>query len=652
MSDSSLLRGLADQFLISSESVNSTALASLMAAGPDDDGWRHLVQAEIDHVQGRQAAGVAIAQELSGHPDAAVRGRAQILLARFETNAGHTTEAGHIAATAMDTLPGDDTVGRAFAKLVTGRIALQVGDPAAATEALQEAQQGFETAGHVVGQSKVLRMLAAVALNHGHVRDVMTWLDRAEGLYRRAGWAPSATFAYYRGQAAYFAGQFVDAIRALDQGLVLADACGDNATATYMRYARGWASLRQGDLDDAERAFVQAMTWCQEAGQLDLLSGVQLAMAELALAHGDLPEAQRWCDVVREGFTVPEAHFARAGYRLTECRLWATADQRHRAWQALTSLMEDWGDRLRPSMRFEVLHLQRSLASDAGDEADVARANAAITTLGQVHGYAFLPETVPGARLPERPAPVVDMRCFETFTVHVAGESLMPDAWKGHRVKLLLATLLLEPEGITKEALTERLYPKQRPNRAIIAGLVKRLRRALDGDGLGDAASLILWRQGRYQINPEATVQCDLWAFERAWQLYQDAHDEASRATACRTLIDLYRGPLFVGFHDEPWILIAHQRTQRQWQQAYTWLQTWTLHHEGAAAALELADANLAQAPAAEAAHQFKIRTLLGLGDGQGARRQYETLTQCLSDAIGAAPNVESQALWAEIQAQ
>jgi DNA-binding SARP family transcriptional activator len=104
-------------------------------------------------------------------------------------------------------------------------------------------------------------------------------------------------------------------------------------------------------------------------------------------------------------------------------------------------------------------------------------------------------------------------------------------------------------------------------------------------------------------------------------------------------------GPLFTGFHDEAWIVVAHQRTRRQWQEAHSWLQAWTLRMAGVDAALALADANLAQDPASEPAHIFKIRTLLDHGQVEGARLQYQTLRQCLLEAHGSEPGPEARTL-------
>jgi DNA-binding SARP family transcriptional activator len=211
--------------------------------------------------------------------------------------------------------------------------------------------------------------------------------------------------------------------------------------------------------------------------------------------------------------------------------------------------------------------------------------------------------------------------------------------------------LILAPDGLTRDALAEQLYLQQRTSRTAISVLVNRLHKAIGQDGPWAACGgLIGSQQGRYRLNPQLAIRTDLDEFQAAWQTGgQPAGDEA-RLNAYRRLVTPYGGPLFEACHDQGWVLVAHQRTRQQWQEAHRWLHARLRDQGDLPGALTLAEAHLAvdgadSIAADEEAHRRKITILLATGRTDEARRQTDAMAQCLADRHGRPPSEETRRL-------
>lgn len=643
-----VLAAAADRYLIAGD---IPPLTRVLAAFPPDaqtDPWWCLLQAEVDRQSGRlQLAGERL-RPLVTLEDPRLSGRAYALLGAVLGASGQPGDR-EAAENALARLPASDQWGRAFAANVVGLHWLGANDPDQAQAALDLALTGFAAAGDPLGQAKVLINLGLQATRQGRLSAAEDNYRRATDMARAAGRAPAPVIYQNRASVANYQGDHARALALVDEGLSLATALEFQRDVALLRYTRGRTLQHLGDRTAAAQDYAAARHWADAAGDNALAAQVRLGLVELALADGRLDEATTALAEAEAKRALPADHPGRLDFQFPRAHVllaqgdWAAAGA---VIPPLVSQMRAYGFRLRlaHALRYQTLW-QRAI----GDTAGAAASEAECRALCEAEGYRSLPgdDALPHLAVPE---PEVAIRCFGRFDVAIAGEPVPPEAWQGHKTRMILAMLLLEPAGLSREALTDWLYPDQDVSRSAVLTLMNRLRKAVDpGSGRWSGGGLVLWRQGRYVLNDAVRTRSDLQDFRQAWEAARDA-DEAGKVAAYRRMIACYTGPLFGEFRHEPWAVLPAERLQRQWQDAYSWLQHWTLAQGSPSAALDLADANLALDPTAEVAHRFKIETLLHLGLRDAAKRHYAAMTTCLQRELGLGPSPETIALLARFE--
>ncbi|MBC7541749.1 MAG: hypothetical protein H7338_03370, partial [Candidatus Sericytochromatia bacterium] len=218
----------------------------------------------------------------------------------------------------------------------------------------------------------------------------------------------------------------------------------------------------------------------------------------------------------------------------------------------------------------------------------------------------------------------------------------------GRLPRLLLALLLLNPAGLSRETIALRLYADKEVARSTVPMLVNRLRSALSGlltpHTYGD---VVLFEQGLYRLNPAVRWQCDLQAFDEAWADAARTAADERKEVAYRRMVALYTGPVFSDRDNLPWLQLLRERARQRWQTAYRWLQQRALTTGAWAEAIALAEANLQLDPLAEAAHQTVIQALLATDRNPEARQHYQVMLALLRQAHDLAPSAAMTALWA-----
>jgi LuxR family maltose regulon positive regulatory protein len=642
-----VLADAADRYLIEGAVIR---LGSLLAGFPTDahaDPWWRLLQAETERQSGRlQLAGDRL-RPLLEVADPVIRGRASAILGAVLGASGQGGDR-EAAEAALQTLPASDHWGRAFAANVAGLHWIGANDPTRAEASLQEALASFSAAADAFGQTKVLINLGLQATRHGHLSAAEDFYQRATDMARTAGRAPQPVIYQNRASVANYRGDHARALALVDEGLSLATALDFQRDAALLRYTRGRTLQHLGDLSAAAQDYSAAQRWADAAGDKALAAQVRLGFVELALKEQRLADASRLLAEAEAIRALPADHPARLDFQFPKAQiLLAMGD-----WPAAAAVVDPLVERMRfhgfrlrlaHALRYQTL-LRRAIGDDGGAEASDAECR----DLCAAEGYTSLPgdDGIADQAVPE---PEVAIRCFGRFDVAIAGERVPAEAWLGHKTRMILAMLLLEPQGLSRDILSDWLYPDQDVSRSAVLTLINRLRKAVDpGANRWSGGGLVLWRNGRYVLNEAIRLRSDLQAFQEAWEAARSA-DEATKAERYRLMIELYKGPLFGEFHRETWAVLPVERAQRQWQEAYSWLQSWTLAQGSPSGALDLADANLALDPTAEAVHRFKIETLLKLGLRDAARRHYDAMATCLQRELGTGPSAETAALLAQI---
>ena len=223
--------------------------------------------------------------------------------------------------------------------------------------------------------------------------------------------------------------------------------------------------------------------------------------------------------------------------------------------------------------------------------------------------------------------------------------------FKTYKTAALLARLALFPErGHTREELIGLLWPDSEPEagrgslRTALAGLRRQL--ADPGAGDSDATTPLLADRLQIRLCP-GHVRVDVAEFEAAVKAAERVTG-ADRAGRLAEALDLYRGELLPGYHEE-WIQSERERLSLLYR---TTLRRLTLAWEESGAlpqALESALRAVSLFPAEEDIHRELIRLYAHMGRADEARRQYQALERALREEGSGPPSQATRTLVAAL---
>lgn len=131
------------------------------------------------------------------------------------------------------------------------------------------------------------------------------------------------------------------------------------------------------------------------------------------------------------------------------------------------------------------------------------------------------------------------------------------------RLRELVIFLAVHPEGTTREALVNALWPantSDKTNNALNTAL-SRLRNAIAKATGGTITDIAIAGGGRYRLNPDL-VEVDYWHLDRAITARRTASTAQDRIDAYREVVNLYTGPLAEGVESE-WLEPVREAVRR-----------------------------------------------------------------------------------------
>lgn len=131
------------------------------------------------------------------------------------------------------------------------------------------------------------------------------------------------------------------------------------------------------------------------------------------------------------------------------------------------------------------------------------------------------------------------------------------------RLRELVVFLAVHPEGTTREALVNALWPantSDKTNNALNTAL-SRLRNAMAKATGGTITDIAIVGGGRYRLNPDL-VEVDYWHLDRAITARRTASTGQERINAYRAVVNLYTGPLADGVESE-WLEPVREAVRR-----------------------------------------------------------------------------------------
>lgn len=562
---------------------------------------------------------------------------------------------------ALAVLPEDAASGRAFAWNALGMFHQMGNDLRAALEAFEQALEIYRQEGDPIGQGKILHNLGLAYTRQGD-------FARASATYRE-----SIRQAEMAGRRAYPAtynnlaaihhslGEFQEAWSAAEQGLTLAQQLGARRDELWTILTLGMIANALGQQAKADDLFQRAREGAVSMGDRPLEAQALSGLSELSRLQGRLDRA---IELLNQAIALRGMPIEAPGMVDLQIPLGQLCLDRGEWDRALDMLalahktLEAQGFRYRLAqvLFYEARALHGKADPLAAERWQEARA------ICEANGYGSLLDQEPLAA-PEGPAaepqeavkvvavatgPGLRIRCFGGFEAATEGGAIATKQWQGTKTKLVLAYLLHNRQGVTREQLAQVLYGDEDVSRSAILMIISRLRQALEPDLAKNAPSrFIQWRDGRYFFNFAAPYDLDVQGFE--FHLEQAKADGLSSEQQIEELahaLRLYRGRYLKDMDESLWV----QSVQEHFHQRALGAFQRVVAHYGERAdhqvAMEWADRALLVDSCAEFAHQAKMLALHHLGNRQGAIRHFQQLEEVLQQELGVDPAPESRRLY------
>jgi len=628
--------------------------------------WLQLLEGEILRLRGeydqaldRLEAAEGLARQAG---DASARGQALALQAACLGSRGNPRFTAR-AREALAALPPEDAAGLALAHNALG-LGLQAEDPDAALSHLEAALEHYRRTGDVAGRIKVLHNLGLFHTRRGDFDQALAMygesLRQAADAGRHASPATHANLANVQ----IYQGRFAEAWAAAGRGLDLAQLLGFRREEGWCYLTLAMAAKGDGDLAKATGYAEAARGAAIALGDRALEAQAVAALAEVAL-QGGAPE-RAW-ELAGQAIAIrglPPDDPALADFKIPSGRILLALGKPAEAAAMLVAARDALAGSHTAYRQAQVHLLLAQVQDRLGDAEAAAGARAKARELCETHGFGFLlaevgqAATPAGTRSAAKPtlqpagaALDLEIRCFGTFAAARQGEAIPSKQWQGHKTKLILAYLLLNRQGATRDGLAEVLYGDELVTRSAILMLLSRLRQALEPDlGKNAPSRYIQFRDGRYYFNFGAKYRLDTEDFEFELKEARQ-HEGAARAEHLERALSRYAGRYLADLPGEHWVTSTQEHFHLQAMKAFDELLALRLAERNFEAAATWSDRCLAVDSCAESAHRTKMRALFELGNRQDAIRHFQQMERILDKELGIAPGEDSRNLYEAILA-
>lgn len=554
-----------------------------------------------------------------------------------------------MAQKALVVLPDQEHFGRAMARNALGVRYLFNDQTDGALLQFAKARELYQSAGDLAGQARVLHNMALAQVRLGRFGQAIAHYRDSIRLMERAGrWALPMTHNNLALLAGY-RGEFDRGLEEAGKALDLARHLSSRRDEIYALWTFGELHLRRGLGREAGDYFDQARD-----AAIGLGDRGQEAMALAGRASVELEEgrADRALATLRLSLELrdPRPDDPTLGdllYPLAKAHLAAGQGD-----EAIKLLEPARAYLFARDYRFRLAQVLFLLAAATGEEATLQSARAICNEFG--YEYLLERETSAGAAPCDAlPAAAINIQSFGQFLVEVDGREVASRDWKGVKTRLILAYLLSNRRGATKEELADLFYSDQDTTRSAIHVLISRLRQALEpGLDKSQISRFVRFVGGRYVFNFEIAHRWDVSDFD---YLALRSRDEGlplpDRLAALRSAVALYTGAYLAEFQAEPWCQIASERYRRKVEEAFDFLLGQAEEGTDPEALLDVAEQNLAIDSVSERAHQAKMTALFRLGRRDAALRHFQTMEQIMKRELGAEPSEDTMALQKRILA-
>jgi len=514
---------------------------------------------------------------------------------------------------------------------------LFTGDRARAEIHLENALSHWRRLGHTAKLANAMNSIAVMRYQQGELAQANSLLQEALDHARRSGHLRVEAYVLSTiGDVYRDLGKLSDALQVYTDAADLATKIHDNYLVTFMRVAVGEVWRLVGDLETAERVLQTALQAAMTHRSDYEMALVQLALGALRLAqheeHGAVQHLEHALPQLERAQTKRES--GRAHFFLA-----LAASRRKQLAQASQHLriVADIGKELD---EYQFILNEAAQAPDLVELAIKRRVGSSY--------YKRLLE-----KLEQRPlAPTVSFPVLETawprlelFTfgearVLMDGVPVQKNVWQTATTKELFFFFATHPQGWRKEQIIEQLWSHASHGQGndLFHSSVYRIRRALFPECL-------VFRNGLYQLNPEAIVWSDAEEFEARLTAGAQATAPHERIEQLEHAVELYHGDYLDEFYSD-WCNPRREQLRARYldtlaQLARAWIQLGNLKR-----GQEVYQELLQQEPLDEATYRELIQLYLAVGNRPAALQLYEQCVARLHTDLGVPPMPETVALY------
>jgi DNA-binding SARP family transcriptional activator len=242
------------------------------------------------------------------------------------------------------------------------------------------------------------------------------------------------------------------------------------------------------------------------------------------------------------------------------------------------------------------------------------------------------------------------LRCFGAFEIRQDGVLL--DPWPRRKAKLLLAALVLHPEGLRAGDLADLIAGDEANPLNVLRVNAWALRRALEPAlARGEDSTYVRREQDRYRLAWDRVAEVDVRTFEAAIKAAAPLREAAPReaVAALEGGLALVRGPLL---DDGPLFDLFEGDRERYREEAVGAL-AWIAGHHRRVSDYGRAEAALVRAaaiaPCDESVYDALMRLHRARGDLEGVRRAYWDCRRALKTFLGVTPSAAFEAHYRQL---
>jgi ATP/maltotriose-dependent transcriptional regulator MalT/DNA-binding SARP family transcriptional activator len=421
-----------------------------------------------------------------------------------------------------------------------GAFCNRTGDYAQAVVALAAAASHWRLMGDRNGLATTQNILGDLHLRMGRLEDAGGELHDALDAARSIGALRMEAFALISlGQWHRANGRLREAVSQFDAGLELARQIVEREAYAEGLVLRAEVALLMEDLDLARQHLADAQTEAQRVGSSSTQASVDRAIGRLHLVDGAAAKAVNYLEAALDrgdGVWGPDQRI--------ETLYWlGTAYLKlDRAEQATTYLEQ-------AISVADQANLMSLLVGPAAEDDSLLKhgQDHAVNpvVLSEVERLSSTRRPWTGVGAPQlsvivrNELPRVEARLFGSFVLHRDGKLLTNASRKVDRPGELAAILILNPRGLSPDAIIEMMFPDWERNRAAhnLQMAISTVRKML-----GSKAAVRLSARN-YQLNPQLELVADVREFDVALGKARGATGETLVQSLTRAL-ELYRGPL------------------------------------------------------------------------------------------------------------